>query len=129
MKYSIGEKVLNQSTHPGQIGTVTEIDAAKKCAYRVLFPGRPAIWHPENELEPAEYQSSMDVESGLGIGGAGSDDYSVATQTQSESFAPQYSKHKSSGQLWEPCSKRGCDNEPVCMDCGYCLDKHCHCGE
>ena len=30
------------------------------------------------------------------------------------------------GQLWEPCSKRGCDTEPVCMDCGYC-ERHCTC--
>jgi hypothetical protein len=42
---------------------------------------------------------------------------------------PQPSPRKSSGQLWEPCAKRGCDNEPSCLDCGYCLDKHCHCGE
>jgi len=30
------------------------------------------------------------------------------------------------GQLWEPCSKRGCSTEPVCMDCGYC-ERHCTC--
>jgi len=30
------------------------------------------------------------------------------------------------GQLWEPCNRRGCDNEPVCLDCGYC-ERHCGC--
>lgn len=68
----------------------------------------------------------QDITSGLGIGGAGSDDYNMATEA--EQFAPQFSKHKSRGQLWQPCAHRGCDNEPVCLDCEYC-DEHCHCGE
>ena len=72
-----------------------------------------------------EWQS-MDISSGLGIGGIGSDDYNIHTET--DSFAPQFSKRKPSGQLWQPCDRRGCDNEPVCLDCEYC-DDHCHCGE
>jgi hypothetical protein len=28
------------------------------------------------------------------------------------------------GQLWEPCPI--CGQEPVCLDCGRCVD-HCHC--
>jgi hypothetical protein len=67
-----------------------------------------------------------EITSGLGIGGHGSDDYSMATE--GERPAPQFSTRKSSGQLWEPCARRGCDNEPSCLDCGYCLDTHCHCG-
>ncbi len=67
-----------------------------------------------------------EITSGLGIGGVGSDDYSMATE--GERPMPQFSTRKSSGQLWEPCAKRGCDNEPSCLDCGYCLDRHCHCG-
>lgn len=31
------------------------------------------------------------------------------------------------GQLWQPCEYRGCDNEPVCMNCMMCEEKHCHC--
>lgn len=31
------------------------------------------------------------------------------------------------GQLWQPCEKHGCDNEPVCMNCMMCQDEHCHC--
>jgi hypothetical protein len=31
------------------------------------------------------------------------------------------------GQLWQPCEHRGCDNEPVCMNCMMCQEKHCHC--
>jgi hypothetical protein len=51
MKFNIGNQVTNKHTHPGQVGTIIEIDPSKKCAYRVDFAGRPAIWHPENELE------------------------------------------------------------------------------
>lgn len=72
-------------------------------------------------------ESLPDITSGLGIGGYGSDDYSMATENVTS--GPQFSHRKSSGQLWEPCAKRGCNNEPSCLDCGYCLDKHCHCGE
>ena len=129
MKYSIGNQVTNKLTHPGQVGTVIEIDLSKKLyPYRVEFAGRPAIWHGENELElhvEKQYQS-MDISSGFGIGGAGSDDYNIHTET--DSFAPQFSKRKSSGQLWQPCNRRGCNNEPVCLDCEYC-DDHCQCGE
>jgi len=28
------------------------------------------------------------------------------------------------GQLWEPCPR--CDDEPVCVTCGYC-ERHCKC--
>ena len=31
------------------------------------------------------------------------------------------------GQLWQPCEVPGCDNEPVCMNCMCCEEKHCHC--
>lgn len=31
------------------------------------------------------------------------------------------------GQLWQPCEVAGCDNEPVCMNCMCCEEKHCHC--
>lgn len=68
-----------------------------------------------------------DISSGFGIGGIGSDDYNMGTEIETDS--PVFSKRGSSGQLWEPCPKRGCDNEPVCLDCGLCLDKHCGCGE
>ena len=71
MKYSIGDQVTNKLTHPGQVGTIIEIDLSKKLyPYRVDFAGRPAIWHGENELElhiEKQYQS-MDISSGLGIG-------------------------------------------------------------
>jgi hypothetical protein len=128
MKYNIGDQVENNSTHRGQVGTITHIDPSKKCPYKIAFPGRAAIWHPENELTPhiENQPQSMDIASGFGIGGAGSEDYSMATEA--ETFAPQFSKRKSSGQLWEPCARRGCGNEPSCLDCGYCLDTHCHCG-
>jgi len=31
------------------------------------------------------------------------------------------------GQLWQPCEAPGCNNEPVCMNCMRCQEKHCHC--
>lgn len=31
------------------------------------------------------------------------------------------------GQLWQPCERAGCDNEPVCMNCMMCEELHCHC--
>lgn len=31
------------------------------------------------------------------------------------------------GQLWQPCKRSGCDNEPVCMNCMMCEEKHCSC--
>lgn len=31
------------------------------------------------------------------------------------------------GQLWQPCEYPGCDNEPVCLNCMMCEDKHCNC--
>lgn len=31
------------------------------------------------------------------------------------------------GQLWQPCEEPGCDNEPVCLNCMKCQEKHCHC--
>jgi hypothetical protein len=31
------------------------------------------------------------------------------------------------GQLWQPCEHPGCNNEPVCMNCMMCEEKHCNC--
>lgn len=81
---------------------------------------------PAEKMTVVREWQSMDISSGLGIGGAGSDDFNIHTET--DSFVPQFSKRKSSGQLWQPCNRRGCDNEPVCLDCEYC-DDHCRCGE
>ena len=30
------------------------------------------------------------------------------------------------GELWQPCDRRYCDNEPVCSRCELC-EKHCTC--
>lgn len=35
--------------------------------------------------------------------------------------------HTPRGQLWQPCRRRDCDNEPVCMNCMLCEDEHCRC--
>lgn len=31
------------------------------------------------------------------------------------------------GQLWQPCESPGCQNEPVCINCLQCQERHCHC--
>ena len=31
------------------------------------------------------------------------------------------------GQLWQPCERPGCDNEPACMNCLCCEEEHCEC--
>ena len=36
------------------------------------------------------------------------------------------STRKMSGQLWQPCARRSCEGEPVCVDCEYC-ERHCDC--
>jgi hypothetical protein len=54
LKYHIGQLVRNPTTHPGQTGEIVEINKNKRCPYRVKFLGRPAIWHPENELTLAQ---------------------------------------------------------------------------
>lgn len=30
------------------------------------------------------------------------------------------------GQLWQPCERRGCGEEPVCVSCEQCA-RHCRC--
>lgn len=67
---------------------------------------------------------SMDIESGLGIGGVGSDDYSIHTETPVSYASKTTGRKMARGQLWEPCPR--CGTEPVCVDCGYCKT-HCKC--
>jgi hypothetical protein len=68
---------------------------------------------------------------GLGIGGAPAHDLQSETLelvargelkvVEKESRGP-----LPDGQLWEPCEVRGCNNEPVCVNCFRC-EKHCEC--
>lgn len=67
---------------------------------------------------------TYDITSGLGIGGVGSDDFNI--HSDNDIFYPIFQNKKPSGQLWQPCAKRNCNTEPVCIDCEYC-DKHCQC--
>jgi len=70
-----------------------------------------------------EYETENEASSGLGIAGVGSDDFNI--NTESDGLYQKFNK-KITGQLWQPCAKRGCNTEPVCIDCEYC-DKHCQC--
>lgn len=111
MKFNIGNQVTNKYTHPGQVGTIIEIDPSKKCAYRVDFAGRPAIWHPENELElyvEKQFQS-MDISSGLGIGGFGSDDLNINFDIIE-------------AEIHQSCSWGGTRYDEACARCGRVTD-------
>ena len=55
LKYKKGDLVRNPSTHPNQVGEIVEVNPKKKYPYSVKFIGRPATWHPENELTPAKH--------------------------------------------------------------------------
>lgn len=64
-----------------------------------------------------------DITSGLGIGGAGSDDYNIHTERDCGSSATGNRGRHHRVQLWEECPR--CGIEPV-GDCGYC-ERHCRC--
>ena len=51
LRFHIGDLVRNPITHPDQVGEIIEINRKSDHPYRIKFLGRPAIWHPENELE------------------------------------------------------------------------------
>jgi len=55
LQYKKGDLVRNQSTHPGQVGEIIEINPKKDYPYLVKFIGRPAIWHQEEELTVAKH--------------------------------------------------------------------------
>jgi hypothetical protein len=67
--------------------------------------------------------------SGLGIGGAGRHDLDAEMGELIARGEVRVVKRERrgpmpNGQLWEPCPR--CDEEPVCLDCGYC-ERHCRC--
>lgn len=69
--------------------------------------------------------------SGLGIGGAGrhnlrDEEMELIARGEMNIRERKRIGPMPHGQLWEPCGERGCDTEPVCLDCGLC-EKHCHC--
>jgi hypothetical protein len=69
--------------------------------------------------------------SGLGIGGAGRhslEDEMAELIAKGELISVEQGRQgpMPNGQLWEPCARWGCDEEPVCLDCGYC-ERHCKC--
>lgn len=65
-----------------------------------------------------------EITSGLGIGGYGSDDYNIWTETPLSYSGTGHKRTNGGGQLWEPCPR--CGEQPVHLDCGYC-DRHCRC--
>lgn len=124
MKFKIGDQVTNKITHPGQVGTIIEIDQSKKLyPYRVDFAGRPAIWHGDDELElhvEKQFQS-MDISSVLGIGGVGSDDFNVNSDIIETEI--QQSCSWGGTRYDEACARCGRVTD-ICNDCELC--ENCH---
>lgn len=93
-------------------------DAAGHWFTLSLSPAGGIVATPE---KPIEFD---DITSGLGIGGAGSDDYNINTEQPTPHIPTGKPRRNGGGQLWEPCPR--CGEEPVHVDCGYC-DRHCQC--
>jgi hypothetical protein len=69
--------------------------------------------------------------SGLGIGGAGrhsleDETLDLIARGRMKVIERERKGPMPSGQLWQPCARRGCDIEPVCLDCERCY-RHCYC--
>lgn len=135
-KFVIGQVVyLNDksSLSHGRPGTVTAINLnGKGYPYRVDFKTTHA-YHPESELcaepirktEAASHFESMDISSGFGISGAGSDDYSMATERDVMIVNNAGCQWKHGTRYDEDCECCGRNGE-VCNDCGCC--ERCHYG-
>ena len=94
---------------------------------------RQEIGYPGSKPEPVRLiaeESPHDFDGGFGIGGLSrhSEDEGLAEMIASGQLVPQEptGRRMPHGQLWEPCARRGCNAEPVCLDCGFC-EKHCTC--
>lgn len=73
---------------------------------------------PATKIAPAEF---TDSDSGLGIGGIGSDDYNIHTELN----APIYYEHKCGrGQRYDENCESCHRTTVVCNDCGRC--SRCH---
>lgn len=98
-----------------------------------LWAARERRERQENQAQSRQTaESSRDFDrSGLGIGGAGRHDLAAETRELIARREMHYVERAKrgpmpNGQLWQPCSVRGCNNEPVCVDCMRCR-KHCRC--
>lgn len=65
---------------------------------------------------------TREISSGLGIGGYGSDDYNIQSESP-QTIRPGRRERHHNAQLWENCPT--CGREPV-GHCGYC-ERHCQC--
>lgn len=77
----------------------------------------------------ATRQGASDFDQGFGIGGLSRHDpeaelSELIASGQVRIVEKQRTGPMPHGQLWEPCPI--CDDEPVCLDCGYC-ERHCRC--
>lgn len=139
-RFAVGQMVyLNDksSTVHGKQGTVTEINLnGRGYPYRVKFNSSTHVYHPEHELsadpimptpraEPLKISSpfvSMDISSGFGIGGVGSDDHNMSIEPAGVSYVRQGCKWGGT-RYDEACA--GCGRvTAICNDCELC--ENCH---
>ena len=73
---------------------------------------------------PAIQFESMDISSGFGIGGVGSDDYSMATESGGTSYNSSGCKWSHGTRYDENCESCGRYSFEICNDCGFC--ERCH---
>ena len=116
--------------------TQEQLDAHRQMWRRsgVTVPGNYTLNKFSGRYEPVQEPAECSHDfshSGLGIGGAGGHDLDAETAelvARGEMAPREYQRTgpMPHGQLWEECSRRGCDNEPVCVDCLYC-EEHCRC--
>ena len=150
MKFKEGQTVyLNdkRDMKHGSAGTVVSVgqNRHKSHPYQVQLEGDDfALFYSEEMLSdtPIKQQSATPIKqqpttpydfdrTGLGIGGLSR--HSLADEMQEliargEMKLVEREKRGPlpNGELWEPCEKWGCDNEPVCVNCFYC-ERHCTC--
>lgn len=96
-----------------------------KCARcGMTVPANTGELKNENNKWIVYHTECPEITSGLGIGGAGSDDHNISSTGDTGTWSTGKLRRNGGGQLWEPCPR--CGQEPVHLDCGYC-DKHCKC--
>jgi hypothetical protein len=113
---SLGKHVARADRH----GSYPDWKTAREELIRLNAAPRP---EPTPTAKSRTWES-MDIDSGLGIGGIGSDDYNIHTETEPMNIVTGHSRSNGGGQLWEDCPR--CGRQPVHLDCGYC-DRHCRC--
>lgn len=149
MKFKIGDRIfLNDpaNTQHGRAGTVVNVKR-RGYPYEIMMDGdehrindKPFTWWeqesklsltPVPRVDPEPMKStltirfeSMDISSGFGIGGHGSDDHDMKFETDRGSNVRPGCQWKHGTRYEENCEKCGRFSFEICNDCGCC--GRCH---